>query len=271
MLADEVALERLYSLQGRVALVTGGVGLLGRVHATALARAGARVVVADLPAVEPEKRAPELMNGDAVGVSCDICDEGQLRALMETIQGRFGRLDVVVNDAGIVGSPTARGVEFQGGVEDYPIASWEAVIRANLTAAFLVNREAGRLMRANGGGSIINVSSIYGIVGPDHRIYAGLPLSAFVSYSASKAGVLGLTRYLATYWAGDGIRVNAVVPGGVYNDHDPVFVERYANRTPMGRMADRKELAGIILFLASDASSYCTGQQFVVDGGLTAW
>ena len=120
-------------------------------------------------------------------------------------------------------------------------------------------------------GSLVNVSSIYGIVGPDHSIYEGQSFRSFPGYSASKAGVLGLTRWLATWWGKDGIRVNCITPGGVFNDHNEEFAENYGRRTPMGRMADRSELEGILLFLLSDASSYCTGQNYIVDGGYSAW
>ncbi len=155
--------------------------------------------------------------------------------------------------------------------EEYPLAVWERVLKVNLTGVFLVAREGGKALLANGGGSMINVSSIYGVVSPDHRIYEGMPFGPFAPYSAGKAGVHGLTMWLATYWGSKGIRVNTLVPGGVFNGHSDEFVRRYANRTPLGRMADRDDLVGMVLYLASDASRYCTGQEFIVDGGLTAW
>jgi NAD(P)-dependent dehydrogenase (short-subunit alcohol dehydrogenase family) len=184
---------------------------------------------------------------------------------------RFGRVDVVLNNA----AGTGEFFQTQGDVfapfEEYPLAVWNSVIQTNLTGAFLVAREGGKALKASGGGSMINVASIYGVVGPDHRIYDGMPFKSFPGYSASKAGVLGLTRWLATYWGKSGIRVNALIPGGVFNEHSDEFVERYSNRTPMGRMAEREELVGMIVYLASDASRYCTGQSFAVDGGFTAW
>lgn len=265
----DASVRQMYSLEGKVALVTGGTGMLGWQHCTALVEAGARVVVVDLPAKDPESRAKTLPGGMGIGLACDVTDEAQVRELMSAVVARFGRLDVVVNDASIVG--TIPGTDVFAPFDEYPLAAWDAVLKANLTGTFLVCREAGKIMRLNGGGSVINISSLYGVVGPDHRIYEGLPFNSFVAYAASKAGILGLTRWLATYWAKDHIRVNAIVPGGVYNNHDPVFVERYANRTPMGRMADKTELIGIVIFLASDASSYCTGHPYYVDGGLCAW
>jgi NAD(P)-dependent dehydrogenase (short-subunit alcohol dehydrogenase family) len=180
-------------------------------------------------------------------------------------------VDVVLNNAAATGEHLIKVGNAFAPFEEYPLAVWEQVLRTNLTGVFLVAREGGKAMLAGGGGSLINVSSIYGVVGPDHRIYAGMPFSSFAAYAASKAGVHGLTLWLATYWGRAGIRVNTLVPGGVYNDHDPEFVRRYAERTPMGRMARREDLIGMVVFLASDASSYCTGQKFVVDGGLTAW
>jgi len=141
----------------------------------------------------------------------------------------------------------------------------------NLDGVFLVAREAGKAMAENASGSLINVSSTYGVVGPDHRIYKDMPFSSFAPYSAAKAGVHGLTRWLATYWGEKNIRVNTLVPGGVYNDHHPDFVQRYSTRTPLGRMAKSDDLVGMVIYLASDASQYCTGQQYFVDGGFTAW
>jgi NAD(P)-dependent dehydrogenase (short-subunit alcohol dehydrogenase family) len=148
---------------------------------------------------------------------------------------------------------------------------WEQVLRTNLTGVFLVAREGGKAMLANGGGSLINVSSIYAVAAPDHRIYEGMQFSSFPAYSAGKAGVHGLTLWLSTYWGRNGIRVNTLVPGGVFNQHGEDFVRRYSDRTPMGRMANSDDLVGMVIFLASNASRYCTGQQFIVDGGLTAW
>ena len=144
------------------------------------------------------------------------------------------------------------------------------MLKVNLTGVFLVAREGGKAMLESGGGSLVNVSSTYGVVGPDHRIYEGMTFASFPGYSATKAGVHGLTRWLATYWGDKGIRVNTLVPGGVENNHDPEFVKRYAARTPLGRMAKREDMVGMVIYLVSDASAYSTGQQFFVDGGWTA-
>ena len=140
-----------------------------------------------------------------------------------------------------------------------------------MTGAFLVAREAGKALKNGGGGSLINVASAYGVVGPDHRIYEGQTFQSFPAYSASKSGIIGLTRWLATWWGKDNVRVNCVSPGGVYNNHNERFTAAYGNRTPMGRMADREEITGALIYLLSDSSRYCTGQNFIIDGGFTAW
>lgn len=266
--------QQLYSIQDKVVLITGGTGLLGRTYCQAMIEAGAKVVVADLPERHPQKYAGELMDrfgGEALGVVCDVTQEEQVRSLIQSALAQFGQVDVAINNAAGTGEFFAGHGDIFAPFEEYPLAAWDIVLKVNLTGVFLVARESGKVMKATGGGSIINVSSIYGVVGPDHSIYEGMPFRSFPGYSAAKAGVLGLTRWLASYWAKDHIRVNAVTPGGVYNNHDQAFVSRYSARTPMGRMADKNELVGIMVFLASDASSYCTGQNFIVDGGLTAW
>ena len=155
--------------------------------------------------------------------------------------------------------------------EEYPLDLWQKVININLSGTFLVCREVGRSMKKNGGGSIVTVSSIYGVVGPDHRIYDKQPFQSFASYSASKAGVIGLTKWLSTWWGSSNIRINCLSPGGVFNNHDEAFVGAYSRRVPMNRMANQDDMTGTILFLLSDASSYCTGQNFIIDGGFTAW
>ena len=208
---------------------------------------------------------------ETLGVACDVGSERDVIELFAAALQKFGKVDAVLNNAAATGEHLLKTGEVFAAFEDYPLGVWEQVLRTNLTGTFLVAREGGKAMLVGGGGSLINVSSIYGVVGPDHRIYEGMPFSSFPAYSATKAGVHGLTLWLATYWGAKGIRVNTLAPGGVYNDHDPKFVERYSARTPMGRMASREDMIGMVLFLASDASRYCTGQRFVVDGGLTAW
>jgi NAD(P)-dependent dehydrogenase (short-subunit alcohol dehydrogenase family) len=264
----------LFDVRGTIVVLTGATGLLGSRYCEALAELGATLVMADLAERDPVIRAQQLAaatGGRTLGVACDVGVEADVRALFAAAVGAFGRVDVVLNNAAATGEHLMRAGDVFAKFEDYPIDVWERVLRTNLTGAFLVAREGGKCLLNAGGGSLINVSSLYGVRGPDHRIYDGMPFSSFAPYSASKAGVHGLTLWLATYWGAAGIRVNTVVPGGVYNNHDPEFVRRYSNRTPMGRMAEPDDLVGTIVYLSSSASRYCTGQQFIVDGGVTAW
>ena len=264
----------LFELSGRVVVVTGCTGVLGSEYCHAFAEVGAQLVLADLEERDPAAHAKALgerFGIRALGLGCDVGSEADVKAIFARAMQEYGRVDVVLNNAAATGEHLMKVGNAFAAFEDYPLKVWEQVLRTNLTGVFLVAREGGKAMRVGKGGSLINVSSIYGVVGPDHRLYEGMPFSSFPGYSASKAGVHGLTRWLATYWGEHGIRVNTLVPGGVYNNHDPEFVRRYAERTPLGRMADRRDLVGMVLFLASDASRYCTGQQFIVDGGLTAW
>jgi NAD(P)-dependent dehydrogenase (short-subunit alcohol dehydrogenase family) len=262
-----------FDLSGKVVVVTGGTGLLGSAYCAALAEHGAQVVVADLKAADPVGRAREVRSpaGEAaLGVECDVSVEADVVRLFEEAMNRFGRVDVVLNNAAATGEHLMRQGAVFTSFEESTLAVWETALRVNLTGVYLVAREGGKAMLKTGGGSLINVSSTYGVVGPDHRIYEGMPFNSLASYAASKAGVHGLTRWLATYWGRKGIRVNTLVPGGVENKHDPEFVRRYADRTPLGRMARREDMVGMVIFLASDASGYCTGQQYFVEGGWTA-
>jgi NAD(P)-dependent dehydrogenase (short-subunit alcohol dehydrogenase family) len=264
----------LFDINSRVVVVTGSTGVLGSHYCRVLAGRGALLVAADLSDRDPVKQAADLsrdLHASAVGVACDIRREADVEGLFDAAVQHFGRIDVVVNNAAATGEHLMRSGDTFAKFEDYPLSVWDEVLRTNLTGVFLVAREGGKRMLANGGGSMINIGSIYGVVAPDHRIYKDMPFSSLPAYSASKAGVHGLTLWLSTYWASSGIRVNTVCPGGVFNNHDPEFTRRYSERTPMGRMATPDDLAGIIVYLASDASRYCTGQRFVVDGGLTAW
>lgn len=266
--------QQRFSIEDKVVVITGCTGVLGAAYSQAFAERGAKLVMADLADREPPKRASDLLAKTSeyvVGVDCDINKESDVIQLFNIALETFGRVDVVVNNAAATGEHLMKVGNVFASFEEYPIAVWEQVLQTNLTGVFLVAREGGKAMLKTGGGSLINVSSIYGVVGPDHSIYEGMPFGSFPAYSASKAGVHGLTQWLATYWGKKGIRVNTVVPGGVYNGHNEEFVLRYSRRTPMGRMANSDDLVGMMLFLASDASSYCTGQQYIVDGGLTAW
>ena len=266
-----------FSLKGKIAIVTGGPGLLGAEFCRTLAEAGAKVVVADLDGKAAEAVALKLRehNFPAIAAPVDVTRPDQVKAMVDNVINEFGRIDVLVNSAAIDPKfdPSHPGTD-NGAFETYPVELWRKAIDVNLTGAFLCSQAVAGPMLKNGGGSIINICSTYGLVGPDQRIYEkeGAPVRYKpVYYSVTKAGILGLTRYLSTYFAGKGIRANALTPGGIFNNNDDEFLKNYSARAVMGRMAHKDEMNGAILFLASEASSYMTGSNLVVDGGWTAW
>jgi NAD(P)-dependent dehydrogenase (short-subunit alcohol dehydrogenase family) len=269
-----IASKNLFDLSGKVIVVTGGTGLLGSAYCNVLSEYGANVVVSDLKNSNPKALSNKIFNTNgikSIGVDCDVGSETDVVNLFATALDEFGKVDSVVNNAAATGEYLMKKGEVFSSFEEYPLSVWEEVLKVNMTGVFLVAREGGKAILSSGiGGSIINVSSTYGVVGPDHRIYKDMKFKSFPAYSASKAGVHGLTRWLATYWGDKNIRVNTLVPGGVENKHDPEFVKRYSDRTPLRRMARRKDMVGMIVYLVSDASSYATGQQYFVDGGWTA-
>jgi len=274
-------IQEKFDLTGRVAIVTGGPGLLGKEFCRTLAEAGAAVVVADLNGAAAEQVAADLTQAGrrAAAAPTDVTNPASVRQMVQTALDRFGRLDILVNSAALDPKFDPQALADRstplGAFEDYPLDAWKAALEVNLTGMFLCCQAAVQPMLAQGKkGSIINICSTYGLVAPDQRIYQrdGKQTSFKpVYYSVTKAGVLGLTRYLATYYAGSDLRCNALTPGGVFNNHDEVFLKAYTARAVMGRMARKDEMNGALLFLASDASSYMTGGNVIVDGGWTAW
>ena len=273
-------IQEKFDLAGRVAVVTGGVGLLGTEFCRTLAEAGAAVAVVDLNGSASQAVADSLTNGGykALALPTDITQPDSANAAVEKVLSTFGRLDVLVNSAALDPKfdPDAvnKGIT-PGAFEDYPLDLWNSALNVNLTGMFLMTQACVRPMIEQGKkGSIINICSTYGLNGPDQRIYVkeGKRV-AFkpVYYTVTKAGVMGFTKYLAAYYAGTEIRVNALTPGGVFNNHEAYFVNNYSAKTILGRMAHKDEMNGALLFLASDASSYMTGNNVVVDGGWTAW
>ncbi len=266
-----------FDLSGKTAVVTGGTGILGRHFCAGLAAAGANVVVVDLDdrAVSDFAASLEKDHGPkCLAIACDIADPKAVDDMIGRVVATFGRLDVVHSNAATKTSDLAG---FFAPIETYSLQTWRDVMAVNLDGMFLVGRAAGTEMARSGrGGSIIMTSSIYGLVAPDARIYEGScylgqQINTPAVYAASKAGVIGLARYLSTYWAAQNVRVNVLTPGGVESGQNDAFRRSYAARVPLGRMAQAEEMIGALLFLASDASSYVTGQNLVVDGGLTAW
>lgn len=267
--------EPSFRLDGRVILITGGAGILGRQYCLAAAHAGAHVVVADVDGEAAERLVEDLPGGsDRHQRSVlDVTDPESVENTVQDAMARFGRVDVLLNNAAGKGDDLAA---FFEPTVSYSIDLWRRIMSINIEGQFLMARAVGRHMLAARRGSIINVSSIYGCVGPDQRLYEGaeymgVQINTPAVYSISKAAVHGLTRHLATEWGPSGIRVNTLTPGGVESGQNDVFISRYSARTPLNRMAQRGEMTGAVLFLATDASSYVTGQNIVVDGGWTAW
>lgn len=267
-----------FSLAGKTAIVTGGAGLLGAEFCRTLAEAGAQVVVTDLdlPAAERTVATIGAAGYPALAVRVDVTLAESARAMVAAALDAFGRVDILVNSAALDPKfdPQNRDEQVSNAFETYPLEAWNQAVAVNLTGMFLCCQAAVAPMLEHGSGSIINICSMYGLVGPDQRLYqrpGQPPVYKPVYYSVTKAGVLGLTRYLAAYYAGTQIRVNALTPGGIYNDHDDTFLTQYAARSVLGRMARKDEMNGAVLFLASEASSYMTGANLVVDGGWTAW
>lgn len=268
--------DALFDLAGRVAVVTGGAGRLGREYAATLADAGARVAVFDLPTALSASAGFE--GRDISPFAVDIVEREAVQRAMADVTAQLGTPSILVNNAGMGSSPVGAALE-NGPFEDYPEAAWDTMLDSHLKGAFFVSQAFLRALRADTAahdGSIINVSSTYGIVTPDQTLYEyrrreGVPYFKPVGYSVAKSGMLNFTRWLAEYCAPFGVRVNTLVPGGVREDgHAPEFVAEYEKRTPLGRMAQPSDYNGAVLFLASRASSYMTGAMVVVDGGWTA-
>lgn len=260
--------DPLFDVSGRVAVVTGGMGQLGAVYAAGLAERGMKVAIFDVAGGD----VPE---GDARAWRVDITDREALAAAAAEVEAQWGVPHLLVNNAGLDSPPDAPAEEV-GPFESYPEESFDAVLDVNVKGAFLACQTVGGAMAREGRGSIVNVSSIYGLLSPVHDLYAfrrarGETYVKPVAYSVSKSAILNLTRYLATYWAKAGVRVNTLTLAGVWNDQPAEFLEAYTARVPLGRMLEAREALGAVVFLASDASSYVTGSNVVVDGGWSAW
>lgn len=272
----------IFSLDDKVAIVTGACGLLGTQHCEALAAAGARVVAADLDEQAAGALAAKLGGrhgktpgeGWHTGIGMDVTNVASLQAARDRIMGLFGRIDVLVNNAAIndmFENPLLAGQ--QSMFENYPLEMWDRSWKVNVSGVFLCSQVLGGVMAEQGSGSIINIASTYGVVAPDQSIYrneaGGQTFYKSPAYPVTKSAVIGFTKFLAAYWGNKGVRVNALSPGGVENRQDEFFKSNYSRKTLLGRMAAPSDYKGAIVFLASEASAYMTGANLIVDGGWT--
>jgi len=264
----------MFSLNKKVAIVTGSLGLIGKEHCKALADAGANVVVADLNEDNCKAFAKEL-GSNHLGISMDVADENSLMAAKKIILEKYNTIDILVNNAAIndmFESPLLAAE--QSKFENYPLDLWQKSLNVNVTGVFLCSQVFGTVMAEKKSGSIINIASTYGIVAPDQSIYkdenGNQKFYKSASYPTTKGAVISFTRFLAAYWGEKNVRVNSLSPGGVENNQDEFFINNYSQKTPLKRMATPSDYKGAIIFLASDASAYMTGANLVVDGGWTA-
>jgi NAD(P)-dependent dehydrogenase (short-subunit alcohol dehydrogenase family) len=275
------SVKQLFELNGKVAVITGGAGLLGVKHGEAIMELGGTAVLLDLDEERAKAAAARLGNdkgGNAMGLGCDITDEDSVAKALAFVKATAGRVDILINNA--ANNPKVEGASAGKNfsrLEYFPVEMWNRDLAVGLTGAFLCSRILGTEMAKAGKGVILNIASDLGVIAPDQRLYKkeGLPPDLQpvkpVTYSVVKAGLIGLTRYLATYWPDRGVRCNALVPGGVYSGQDEDFVRRVCDLIPMGRMANQDEYKGAVGFLVSDASSYMNGALLSIDGGRTAW
>ena len=265
--------SELFSLKNRTVVLTGSAGRLGNRFAHVLSQAGADVVLLDINKSENkklEKELTDLYKTNPTAYTIDINKPNKMQHLTKKIISKYSKIDVLINNAHSV---PRKHPKLSESFEKFPNDVWEIMVTETLRGLFFCSKEIGNVMSKQNKGVIINISSIYGLVGPDQRIYGTSKLNSPVAYSVTKGGVVNMTRYLASYWQGKNIRVNTLTLGGV-NDkklQNPAFVKNYSKRTILGRMASKSDFDGALLFLASDASSYMTGANLVIDGGWTAW
>lgn len=263
----------LFSLKNKTAIVTGALGLIGKEHCKALNEAGANVVVADLDESKTFEFAKTLST-ESLGINLDVTNKSSIQKAKEKILAKFGHIDILVNNAAINDMfENPKAATEQSKFENYPLELWQKSIDVNLTGAFLCSQIFGFEMAKQKKGSIINIASTYGIVAPDQTLYqkedGTQDFYKPPAYSATKGAIIMFTKYLASYWGKDGVRVNTLSPGGVENNQDDFFVKKYSSKTLLGRMAKPSDYKGALIFLASDASEYMTGANLIVDGGWT--
>ncbi|MFK8059419.1 MAG: SDR family oxidoreductase [Polaribacter sp.] len=261
--------NNLFDLTGKIALVTGGAGLLGSEHAIALASHGAKVYLADINEEKCKEKAAKIEYDAIYPIKLDVTNKENWLEVVSKIVDKEGSLDILVNNAGYTNSTKTSAYEKT--FENFSLDDWNSIMNVNLTGTFLGCQTVGNQMLKQGKGSIINIASLYGVVSPNHKMYPGTGIVQPVAYTVSKHGVVALTKYVATWLAEKGVRVNSLTPGGIFDGHDDLFLERFNNLNPIGRMSNKNELRGGIVYLASDSSSHMIGHNLVIDGGWTAW
>ena len=266
-----------FRMDNRVVIITGGAGFLGIQHAEAILEAGGTPVIFDRTVADLERSISQIQQfgaSELMTVVCDITDEESISGAMSKVKSRFGRIDAVVNNAAYQGRPVF-GERYFAPVDDYPTNAWRLALDTTLTGTFLVTKHALRYMIEQADGVFVNVASDVGVISPDPRIYEGLPKEQYFntppSYAAAKAAIISFTRYIATHYALKNIRANSISPAGMFNDQPPEFVNKLTQLIPLGRMAKKGEYKSCLVFLLSDASSFITGANLIVDGGRTAW
>lgn len=261
--------KNIFDITNKIAVITGGAGLLGSQFAKVLASHGAVVILTDYDLDECEKKVKQLSKENIIAKKLDVTSRSDWDNVLGKVYIDYGSIDILVNSAGFTNKTKTN--SFDNTFENTTLDSWNQMLNVNLTGSFLGCQTAAKFMKESNSGSIINIASLYGVVSPNHKMYPGTGIVQPVAYTVSKHGVMGLTKYAATWLAEYGIRVNSITPGGIQDDHNELFLERFGQLSPNGRMTKKDELDGALMYLASNASSSVVGQNLIIDGGWTAW